>query len=225
MMKIKSGLLTSAVVLGMALPLALPVVANAADTAATSAAKSASVTVNPGELTITKTGTDDVDQMAPSFKFGDASVSTKTQTVSPLSESDGGFKNVINSDDSYSGSKLSVDDNSGTGGGWHVTAQLAALSDGATTNSHDLAGAVLHMVGSGATSDDSTKAATAPKADLSAGGDAATIFNAKAGNGMGNSTADFSGSSLTLPTATIKGTYTAALTYTLTSGPDDNVTA
>lgn len=206
----------------MVLPLALSTGASAADTdttsssdsAATSATKSARVDVTAGVLTITKTGTNDADQMAPSFQFSNANVSTKSQTVSPMA--DGGFKNVNNAADSYDGSVLSVDDNSGSGAGWHVTAQLAAFSDGAN---HDLSGAVLHMASADTKSDDTDKAATAPNADLKAGGDAATVFNATAGDGLGNSTADFKDATLTLPQAEYAGNYTADLTYQLTSGP------
>lgn len=94
MMKIKSGLLTSAVVLGMALPLALPVVANAADTD-TEADKSASVTVMGGSLQIAKNAAG--SQEAPSFNFtkdkdGNA---IKVSTVAQEGLKAGSFTNVV----------------------------------------------------------------------------------------------------------------------------------
>lgn len=193
--------------------LALPMGASAADTdsssAATSATKSANVTVTGGSLEIAK----DTNGMleAPSFAF-QANVSATAQDGLTT-------KDYTNTDasDTYKYSKLYVDDNTGTGNGWHVTAQLGAFSDGA---SHDLSGAELHVISTGTKSDGGT-AATAPTADLIAGADAASVvFNAVKGGGLGTSTTDLGGSTLDIPSANYKGTYTAALTYTLTSGPD-----
>jgi len=133
-MKMNFKLLTSAIVLGMAIPAALPLVANAADTPADNA-KSATVTVTGGTLTITKNG--DSKQEAPSFQFEKANVSTEAQTGLKTN----GYQNT-DATDTYIGSNLSVDDDTGTGNGWHVTAQLGDFSDGA---SHSLAGAALNV--------------------------------------------------------------------------------
>ena len=218
MMKIKSGLLTSAVVLGMVLPLTLPVVANAADTD-TEADKSASVTVTGGSLQIAKDTNG--NQVAPSFNF------TKDKDGNAIKVSTAAQKGLTadtftNKDttDKYTGSDLTVDDNTGTGAGWHVTAQLGAFSDG----SHSLSGATLHLIPTGTKTDNGT-AATATSTDLTAG-DAATttVFNAAENAGMGTSTTSLAGSTLDIPAASYAGTYTANLTYTLTSGPDSTST-
>lgn len=214
----KAKLLISAVVLGIALPLALPVGANAADTPADTANKSASVDVSAGDLTITKTGTDGADRMAPSFLFG--SVSANGQKGIKAT----GFDNKVNTDDTYKNSVLSVDDNSGSGAGWHVTAKLGAFSTGTTDGSHTIDGASLNMIPT-ATKSASTKQAEAPSTTLEAGGDDVVVFNAEVGAGLGTSTTDFKGSTLDLPAVEYTGTYTAPLTYTLTSGPQSNPTA
>lgn len=216
MMNMKAKLLISAVVLGMGLPLALPAVANAAegdtassDSAATSATKSAQVKVDAGLLTLSKDSSGNL--MAPSFVFNDAKVSAVAQDGLTAS----GFTNT-NSSDGYKDSVLSVDDNSGAGQGWKVSATLGAFSDGA---SHTLDGANMTMTASGIESDTKDTLPTAPKTTLTAGGDAVPVFSAAVGSGMGNSKADFKGTTLNLPTANYKGTYTAALTYTLAAGP------
>ncbi|WP_164504789.1 WxL domain-containing protein [Levilactobacillus huananensis] len=216
-MNMKAKLLISAVVLGMGLPLALPAVANAAegdtassDSAATSATKSAQVKVDAGLLTLSKDGSGNL--MAPSFVFGDAKVSTKDQGSLKAT----GFSNTKNASDTYTGSTLSVDDNSGAGKGWDVTATLSDFSDGA---SHTLDGANMTMTASGIESDTKDTLPTAPKTTLTAGGAAAPVFSAAVGSGMGNSKADFAGTTLDLPTADYAGTYTADLTYTLAAGP------
>lgn len=210
-MKMKAKLLISAVALGMALPLALPVVANAADAdPAATADKSASVTVTGGDLSF---GTDATSSgiEAPSFTFA-ASVSNKSQTLSPTNFTD--TKNSAT--DKYAGSNLAVDDETGTGSGWNVTANL-----GAFTGTQSL-GATLNMV---TTTPKAGEAATSATTPLVAGGTPTPVFSAAKGNGMGTSTADFAKSTLDLPADAYAGTYTAALTYTLTSGPTDNPTA
>lgn len=111
---------------------------------------------------------------------------------------------------------MTVDDNTGSGAGWHVTAQLGDFSDG----SHSLSGATLHMIPTG-TKTDSGTAATADSVDLKAGDTAATtVFDAAKDAGMGTSTTSLAGSTLDIPAASYAGTYTANLTYTLTAGPD-----
>lgn len=204
-MKMNFKLLTSAIVLGMAIPAALPLVANAADTPADNA-KSATVTVTGGTLTITKNG--DSKQEAPSFQFEKANVSTEAQTGLKTN----GYQNT-DATDTYIGSNLSVDDDTGTGNGWHVTAQLGDFSDGA---SHSLAGAALNV---NSASGSYSATPTATSVTVTAGGDPETVFSAAKGEGMGTATTDLSGTTLDLPTATYAGDYTAPLTYTLTSGP------
>ncbi|MCI1553079.1 MAG: WxL domain-containing protein [Levilactobacillus sp.] len=210
----KTGLLASAVVLGMVLPLALSTGASAADTDTTadSASKSASVTVTGGDLQFTKD--ENSMQEAPSFQFGDAKVSTGEQTGLKAT----GFSNK-NTADTYTGSVLSVDDDRGTGAGWTVSAALGAFSDDAN---HILTGAQLKMnaaIPSGT--------ATAPAATLTAAdsaSDTATavpVFTAAKDAGMGTSTTDLKGATLDLPSAEYAGTYTAPLTYTLTAGPTE----
>lgn len=219
-MKIKSGLLTSAVVLGMALPLALPVVANAADgstdatssSAVTSAEKSASVEVTGGNLTFTRDDSGNVE--APSFQFTEAKASADAQSVKATGNQHENADGT-NAADTYTGSQLSVDDNTGTGAGWTVTAKLGKFENSDST--HSLDGAILHMVASNPTND-----ATTPTANLTAGAAAATpVFTADKGAGLGNSTTDFSGATLDLPAASAEyaGHYVATLTYSLTSGP------
>ncbi|UIF28519.1 WxL domain-containing protein [Levilactobacillus brevis] len=223
-MKIKSGLLTSAIVLGMVAPLTLPVVANAADgstdatssSAVTSAEKSASVEVTGGNLTFTKNA-DDVE--APSFQFTGAKASTAAQNGLKSAT----FANENDKTDNYAGSELAVDDNTGSGAGWHVTAKLGNFSD---TASHSLSGAILHMNPTSTASDDKDAAATASTTDLTAGASAASVvFSAAAGKGLGHSSTDFAGATLDLPSPEYAGHYVADLTYTLTSGPADNPTA
>lgn len=204
-MKMNFKLLTSAVVLGMAIPAALPLVANAADTPADTASKSATVEVTGGNLTFTKD--ENSKQEAPSFQFK-ANVSTAAQTGLKAT----GYQNT-DATDTYTGTNLSVDDDTGTGNGWHVTAQLGDFSDGA---SHSLAGAALNVNSASGSIADTT---TATSATLTSGGAAATVFNAAAGKGMGTAATDLSGTTLDLPTAAYAGNYSAALTYTLTSGP------
>lgn len=217
-MKIKSGLLTSAIVLGMVAPLALPVVANAADTTpAATADKSASVDVSAGALAITKDDSGNLE--APSFQFTGAKASTAAQNGLKAAT----FANEKGTTDKYAGSELAVDDNTGSGAGWHVTAKLGSFSD---TASHSLSGATLHMNPASTASDDTDAAATASTTDLTAGASAASVvFSAAAGKGLGHSSTDFAGATLDLPSAEYAGHYVADLTYTLTSGPSDNPTA
>lgn len=213
-MKIKSGLLTSAVVLGMALPLALPVVANAADgstdatssSAVTSADKSASVEVTGGNLTFTRDDSGNVE--APSFQFTGAKASADEQKGLTSKT----FANEKDTTDTYAGSQLAVDDNTGTGAGWTVTAKLGEFENSDST--HSLKSAVLHMTPKEAAATDMTAGG-----DLTAGADAVSVFTAAKGAGLGNSTTDFAGSTLDLPSAEYAGHYVATLTYSLTSGP------
>lgn len=205
-MSMKSKVLLSVAVLGLALPLGLPVSVSA-DTTADSASttKSASVDVTGGSLAFTKDSNG--SQEAPSFNFG-AKVSANSQSGIAAT----GYDNTKDTTDKYAGSELSVDDESGTGNGWQVTAKLGAFSDSA---SHNLTGAVLHM------KSDTSEATgvTIPTADLTAGDAAQPIFTAAKDAGLGTSTADYKGTTLDIPSAEYAGTYTADLTYTLTSGP------
>ncbi|MGQ4557993.1 WxL domain-containing protein [Levilactobacillus hammesii] len=210
-MKMKAKLLISAVALGMALPGAFPVIANAADTPAATADKSASVTVKGGDLSFgTDTASGGIE--APSFDFS-ANVSNKSQTLSPTN-----FADTKNADtDKYADSNLAVDDETGTGSGWNVTAKLGTFT-GAKNKTQSL-GATLNMK------------TTTPQAGVAAGTDATTtdlvagstsatpVFSAASGKGMGTATADFAKSTLTLPTAAYADSYTADLTYELTAGP------
>ena len=199
-MKIKSGLLTSAVVLGMALPLALPVVANAADgstdatssSAVTGAEKSASVEVTGGNLTFTQDDSGNVE--APSFQFTGAKASADAQNGLKAAGNQHENADGTNATDAYTGSQLAVDDNTGTGAGWTVTAKLGKFENSDST--HSLDGAILHMVASNPTNGATTPTA---KADLTAGATADTpVLTAAKGAGLGNSTTDFSDATLDL---------------------------
>lgn len=206
----KTGLLASAVVLGMAL--ALPMGASAADTdsssassAATEADKSASVTVSPGNLQI---ATDGGMLKAPSFQFtanvgGAAGTKDGNQTVD---------KSGNATSDTYTGTDLGVDDETGSGDGWQVTAELGKFIS--KDDSDKTLGATLTIpattVGSTTTTDK----------ELTAGGTGQVVFQTDTDHtGMGESTADLSGTTLALPTNAYAGTYVASLKYTLTSGP------
>lgn len=208
----KAKLLISAVVLGMALPGVMPVVANAADTdPAATANKSASVEVTGGNLSFATDKTSSGIE-APSFQFK-ADVSSDSQTLKTT-----GYTDTKDTTDKYADSKLGVDDETGTGAGWHVTAQLGAFT-GAKNTKQGLTGATLNMKTTTPQAGE-TAAADATTTDLVAGSDSATtIFNAEAGKGMGTAETDFAGSTLTLPTAAYADTYTADLTYNLTAGP------
>ncbi|WP_245155334.1 WxL domain-containing protein [Levilactobacillus yiduensis] len=204
-MKMKTGLLASAVVLGMAL--ALPMGASAADTdSGDSATKSASVDVTAGSLLFTKDGG---MQMAPSFQFkanvGDTNgTKNGNQTVDTSNKA---------TSDTYTGTDLGVDDETGSGDGWQVTAELGEFKS--TDGSDKTLGATLTMPATTVGSTTST-----PK-ELTAGGAGQVVFQTDTDHtGMGESTADLSGTTLALPTNAYAGTYVATLKYTLTSGPD-----
>lgn len=210
----KTGLLASAVVLGMAL--ALPMGASAADTdsssAATEADKSASVEVTHGELVIA-TDTQSGQLEAPSFQFG-AKVSNVAQTGLKPTGYQKENTDGLDAADTYQGKKLGVDDETGSGAGWNVTAKLGAFTS-TDTAKRTLDGTVLHIP-STALSDTTTT----DTADLTAGATAGTVvYSAAAGKGMGSSEVDLSGATLDLPANTYAGHYVADLTYTLTSGP------
>jgi len=209
-MKMKAKLLISAVALGMALPLALPVVANAADAdPAATADKSASVTVTGGDLSFgTDANSGGIE--APSFQFAGKVSSTSQTLTNPT------FGDVKNTSDKYASSNLAVDDETGTGNGWDVTAKLGTFTG--VKNKAQSLGATLNMVTT--TPQAGEEATTATSTPLVAGSTSATkVFSAASTKGMGTATADFAKSTLTLPTAAYADSYTADLTYELTAGP------
>ncbi|KRL15623.1 hypothetical protein FD38_GL000626 [Levilactobacillus zymae DSM 19395] len=172
------------------------------DTASQTAERQATVDVQPGDL---KFQTKDGLAVTPSFNFESAKVTDQAQPeLKPTGST---------IDTSYT---LGVSNFLG-GAAWQVSAQLGAFDD---KHGHNLKGAFLHLKGEEVNSKGKPLSA-APSANLTAGGPSAVFLDARTDEAMGKVTDSLANTTLELPNVDYAGTYTAKLTYTLTTGPQE----
>ena len=180
--------------------------ASTTQNAVTSADRTAEVTVNPGKLEFQ---TKDGSAVTPSFNFESAKVTDQTQSeLKPTGST---------TDTSYT---LGVSNFLGDGSAWQVNAQLSDFDD---KHGHNLEGARLYLKGEKINSK-GKPLSTAPSATLTAGGPSAVFLDAKTDEVMGQVTDSLANTTLELPNVDYAGTYTAKLTYTLTTGPQETQT-
>ncbi|QMU07682.1 WxL domain-containing protein [Levilactobacillus suantsaii] len=115
------------------------------------------------------------------------------------------------------GTQLAIENFLGTGEPWHLSVRLGAFKNLEHPNIA-VDGAKLHLNPSSPTSQ-STYPAVAYSPELKAGGDAAVILRGKKDGGMGRTQLDLANTQLDWPAVRYAGSYTADLTYTLTTGP------
>ncbi|KRK94602.1 WxL domain-containing protein [Levilactobacillus acidifarinae] len=165
--------------------------------AAATANQTASVEVDKGQLVFQSK---DGKAQTPSFTFNNPKVSAASQTVG------------LNSNNATT---LGISNQLGTGEPWYVSAQLGTFTS-TDSNKRTLEEATLNFAPDSTTGSDPVKLSST---NLIAGGSAAPLLSAAKDTGMGDVATSLAKTTLTLPKVTYAGTYTAQLTYTLTTGP------
>lgn len=179
--------------------------AGAADTTqntVASADRTAQVTVNPGELKF-QTDKGKSEAIAPSFTFKTAKVSNGAQTGLTADAADNslGISNMLG------------------GSPWQINVHLGEFT-GQNNKDHKLSGAVLNLTPQISKADLNATPASVKSITVTSGNDAVPLLVAAEDQDMGNVTTSLAGTTLNLPNAAnYAETYTAKLTYTLTTGP------
>lgn len=212
-MVIKAKAFLALATLGVVLPLTGTLGVRAAETGApgselvgtvgSPATGSAKVQVEPGELAFKKDAKDSA--IVPSFVFNSPQVGKPQSDLSLKSD----VSDVTD---------MQIENNQGTGSSWQVVVSLGALTTEKKVldKKRTLQGATLNLkptvTGNQLSNPENT-------IHVIAGDQAKSLLIAKPGAGMNDVSLSLAGATLTLPTTTWAGDYTASLTYTLTSGP------
>ncbi|HLQ40242.1 MAG TPA: WxL domain-containing protein [Tetragenococcus sp.] len=137
------------------------------------------------------------------FDFGTHKIAATTKTYQPLAEKP----------------HIQVTDKRGTGAGWDVQAKISKIS---SSDNHELSGATLKLVNANVKTHSANNSTPPSAADITLKDDDQSIFQAGSDQGLGTWVDNFDRdkSVLTVYAGTARAkTYTADITWTLTSGP------